>query len=235
VGAGVAGAAALLRAGEVRLGVWRLQGLVATACLALALALGLGLGTFAGASPAPGLLLAAAGAAALAAAVPGRAAPTSLALAAAAGAATLAAPGLAAGVWWAAVAPLTATAVLGTALAAMLLGHWYLVDHGMPLAPLRRLTLAYGIAVAARIGVLAVAAARTPGLGERFGSAEAFLRGGGATLLLVAAFGVLLPPLLAAGAWGTLRVPNTQSATGILYVAVIAAFTGELAATGAGW
>ena len=121
------------------------------------------------------------------------------------------------------------------AFAAMLLGHWYLVDHGMPLAPLRRLTLAYGIAVAARIGVLAVAAARTPGLGERFGSAEAFLRGGGATLLLVAAFGVLLPPLLAAGAWGTLRVPNTQSATGILYVAVIAAFTGELAATGAGW
>ena len=31
-------------------------------------------------------------------------------------------------------------------------------------------------------------------------------------------------------AWETLKVPNTQSATGILYVAVIGVFVGELAA-----
>jgi hypothetical protein len=31
-------------------------------------------------------------------------------------------------------------------------------------------------------------------------------------------------------AWRTLEVPNTQSATGILYVAVIGVFVGELAA-----
>ena len=30
-------------------------------------------------------------------------------------------------------------------------------------------------------------------------------------------------------AWQTLRIPNTQSATGILYVAVIFTFLGELA------
>jgi hypothetical protein len=30
--------------------------------------------------------------------------------------------------------------------------------------------------------------------------------------------------------WKTLRIPNTQSATGILYVAVVGAITGELAA-----
>ena len=29
-------------------------------------------------------------------------------------------------------------------------------------------------------------------------------------------------------AWKTLQIPNTQSATGILYVAVIATFIGEL-------
>jgi hypothetical protein len=29
-------------------------------------------------------------------------------------------------------------------------------------------------------------------------------------------------------AWKTLQIPNTQSATGILYVAVIGVFTGEL-------
>jgi hypothetical protein len=31
-------------------------------------------------------------------------------------------------------------------------------------------------------------------------------------------------------AWQTLKIPNTQSATGILYVAVIAVFLGELTA-----
>jgi hypothetical protein len=34
--------------------------------------------------------------------------------------------------------------------------------------------------------------------------------------------------LLTVMAWKTLRIPNTQSATGILYVAVIATFLGEL-------
>ena len=31
-------------------------------------------------------------------------------------------------------------------------------------------------------------------------------------------------------AWRTLKIPNTQSATGILYVAVIGVFVGELTA-----
>jgi hypothetical protein len=31
-------------------------------------------------------------------------------------------------------------------------------------------------------------------------------------------------------AWRTLKIPNTQSTTGILYVAVIGVFVGELAA-----
>jgi hypothetical protein len=39
--------------------------------------------------------------------------------------------------------------------------------------------------------------------------------------------GVLLVGIMA---WQTLRIPNTQSATGILYVGVILAFLGELTA-----
>jgi hypothetical protein len=35
---------------------------------------------------------------------------------------------------------------------------------------------------------------------------------------------------LAVMTWQTLKIPNTQSATGILYVAVIATFLGELVA-----
>jgi hypothetical protein len=40
--------------------------------------------------------------------------------------------------------------------------------------------------------------------------------------------GILGTAVLTAMAWQTLKIPNTQSATGILYVAVIATFLGEL-------
>ena len=43
-------------------------------------------------------------------------------------------------------------------------------------------------------------------------------------------FGMIGTMILIALAWQTLRIPNTQSATGILYVGVLAVFTGELAA-----
>ena len=67
LGAGVAGAAALMRPGEVRPGVWRLEGAVAAACV------GLGAGLAATWLPglAGGALLAALAAAGLAGAPPG--------------------------------------------------------------------------------------------------------------------------------------------------------------------
>ena len=40
--------------------------------------------------------------------------------------------------------------------------------------------------------------------------------------------GIAAPLILAWMSWKTLQIPNTQSATGILYVAVITTFTGEL-------
>jgi len=116
--------------------------------------------------------------------------------------------------------------LLGFAIAAMLLGHWYLNTPTMDLLPLRRLVLLMAVATLAR----------------------AALCGTGLTLQLVTtgppeAMGQLFLPLLAlrwlAGllgvlvlawmAWQTLKIPNTQSATGILYVAVIGTFVGELA------
>jgi hypothetical protein len=40
--------------------------------------------------------------------------------------------------------------------------------------------------------------------------------------------GILGVLIMAAMTWQTLRIPNTQSATGILYAGVILAFIGEL-------
>jgi hypothetical protein len=47
-------------------------------------------------------------------------------------------------------------------------------------------------------------------------------------ILLRWSFGLVGVAVLAGMAWQTLKIPNTQSATGILYVAVVGVFVGEL-------
>jgi hypothetical protein len=111
---------------------------------------------------------------------------------------------------------------LGCVIAAMFLGHWYLNNPGMQLAPLQRLIL----------GIVAV------------GLLRSLVCGWGAWMVLNAGVehqglwwtllamrwiaGLLATMFLAALTWQTLKIPNTQSATGILYVAVITVFLGEL-------
>jgi hypothetical protein len=119
--------------------------------------------------------------------------------------------------------PVSGGLVLGTTMAAMLLGHWYLNAPGMPIAPLARLVGLLLAAVALRTGICAlglesqVDAHGWPRLTDLAFLALRWLGG----LAGTAALGVM--------AWRTLKIPNTQSATGILYVAVITTFLGELA------
>ena len=119
------------------------------------------------------------------------------------------------------VAPICSGLLLGVTMASMLLGHWYLNSPGMQLAPLRRLIVVIGFAVALQIFVA--------GFGlwwEISGSPQVSLQW---TLfvLLRWSFGLLGVGITAWMAWQTLKIPNTQSATGILYVAVIGTFVGE--------
>jgi hypothetical protein len=117
--------------------------------------------------------------------------------------------------------PATGGFVLGTTIAAMFLGHWYLNSPTMKLGPLRRLIALIAVAVALRAVVAGVGCyfewATTAGE-----TIDVWLL----TLRWLA--GIVAPLLLSWMAWKTLDVPNTQSATGILYVAVVTAFTGEL-------
>ena len=122
--------------------------------------------------------------------------------------------------WW--LDPLTGGLVLGVTLAAMLLGHWFLNTPTMQLAPLRKLIVIMVLALAAR------AAVSGSGLALAISAGGAHLRPW--FLLLRWLSGIAAPLVLAWMAWRTLDVPNTQSATGILYVAVITTFTGELMA-----
>jgi len=116
--------------------------------------------------------------------------------------------------------------VLGFTITAMLLGHWYLNTPTMDLVPLLRLVRLMAAAALARGAACGVGTAL-----------QLYFVG------VPAEVGVLFWPLLAlrwlAGlvgvlvlawmTWQTLKIPNTQSATGILYVALIGTFVGELA------
>ena len=115
--------------------------------------------------------------------------------------------------------PATSGLLLGVTMAAMLLGHWYLNTPGMQLVPLRRLVLLMAVAIALRAMLCA-------------SSAVVIEAAFGTDRLLFLALRWLSGLIGALGlcwmTWQTLKIPNTQSATGILYVAVSSTILGEL-------
>jgi hypothetical protein len=117
----------------------------------------------------------------------------------------------------------TAGMLLGTTFTAMLLGHWYLNTPTMKLLPLQRL-----VALTAGAALIR-ACVEAPQLQQVFhsGGVGASIQYAFVAIRWLAGLAGLL--LLTALARQTLKIPNTQSATGILYVAVIFAFLGELA------
>ncbi|MCA9231399.1 MAG: hypothetical protein KDA57_12155 [Planctomycetales bacterium] len=111
--------------------------------------------------------------------------------------------------------------LLGLTIASMLLGHWYLNSPTMEMAPLRRLLLAMAAAVALRVVLASL------GLWGELAYAPSVSGQWLAFVVLRWSFGLVGVAVLAWMAWQTLKIPNTQSATGILYVAVIGTFVGE--------
>ncbi|MGC4006233.1 MAG: hypothetical protein QM811_25200 [Pirellulales bacterium] len=118
--------------------------------------------------------------------------------------------------------PLLAAWLLGAVFTAMLLGHWYLNTPGMELAPLRRLLIlgAIGCGLRGVVWLACLAAEWSAAGGVPPGWPFWVLHGGAG---IFGTLGVL------AMTWETLKIPNTQSATGILYVGVILTFLGETA------
>lgn len=114
-------------------------------------------------------------------------------------------------------------AVVGMAVHAMLLGHWYLNAPGMSVDALRRsidvALVVWGVQLA--VALVALTAGGTIHASQ---SQTAFALG--ALRWLAGLVGL---PVLLWMSRETLAIPNTQSATGILYVACLAAIVGELA------
>ncbi|HWB08143.1 MAG TPA: hypothetical protein VG826_02775 [Pirellulales bacterium] len=120
--------------------------------------------------------------------------------------------------------PVAGGLVLGVTMAAMLLGHWYLNAPGMSLAPLKRLVTCMVAALLVR-GALAGA-----GLVLELGAAGAFDLSQWLFVAMRWLMGLVGGLIVAFMARQTLKIPNTQAATGILYVGVVFAFVGELTA-----
>jgi len=123
---------------------------------------------------------------------------------------------------------LFSTLILGFSMAAMLLGHWYLVQPKLSIKELSRISLILIILIIARF---AWGSYMMVGMVEGKSEAEIyryfFSSTVGIFLLMRWCWGLLGPLLLCYFIWGTVRIRSTQSATGILYVVVLAILTGE--------
>ena len=124
---------------------------------------------------------------------------------------------------------LTGALALGAVATGMLLGHWYLIDLGLSIEPMRRL-FRYFVAVTVAhvlvLGVTMLAMGLTPG--PSTAAVASLWRDH--TALLAARF--LLGPLAAlALGWmihRTLQIPQTMAATGLFYIAILFVMVGEI-------
>jgi len=121
------------------------------------------------------------------------------------------------------LAALLSGLVVGLTVHAMLLGHWYLNAPGMRIDALKRM-IDWALVAWAVQFVVAVATTASV-VGSLAGADRATL----AIFSLRWLAGLVGLPVLLWMSRKTLDIPNTQSATGILYVACLAAITGELA------
>jgi hypothetical protein len=123
---------------------------------------------------------------------------------------------------------LAGAAFLGSITTGLLLGHWYLTDRGLPREPIDRLTTAMLVSV-----IVEVVAIVTSGFGgvESSASLNPLLTAGAlAPWIALGMVGVtLLIALLTRAALQGTRASAVQSATGFYYLAVVTAFTAEVA------
>lgn len=132
---------------------------------------------------------------------------------------------------WAVTNHLLSGAIVGLTVHAMLLGHWYLNAPGMHVDALRRMIDVALLAWFPQLLLGIVEAGGTRFLADPSASAPAVHSATASSLLALRWLaGLVGLPVLLWMSRKTLDIPNTQSATGILYVACLAAIVGELAA-----
>jgi len=123
----------------------------------------------------------------------------------------------------------TSALLLGSVATALSLGHWYLIELGLSLDPFKRAFKFYLGALIVHLSVLILGSAillvaggeiTVSGLSSLWTNHQALL-----WLRLGLGPLALLP--LAYMIWQTLQIPQTMAATGLFYIAILAAVVGE--------
>ncbi len=125
---------------------------------------------------------------------------------------------------------LVSALLLGATASGMLLGHWYLIDVGMPLTPFVRIWRLYRASLLLQLATLTLSlvllqlCGRAPTLAamQRLWSEHREL------LWTRLGLGPLPALVIAWMIWRTLAIPQTMAATGLFYVAVLTTVVGEM-------
>lgn len=121
--------------------------------------------------------------------------------------------------------------LLGAVVVSMVLGHWYLVDTKLSIAPLKQGAFWFLVAVVARWTTVSTTLVREGLQVVQVTRVDDLVF---STLGLFFLFrfiaGLIAPALLAGLIWQTVKIRSTQSATGLLYVALVLVLFGELIA-----
>jgi hypothetical protein len=127
-----------------------------------------------------------------------------------------------------AVHSLLAALVMGAVILAMMLGHWYLVTPKLSITPLKRYSGSYILLTVLTALELVLNYTLYVGWGqEPLTHAGQHLMEENLFVLFRVAWGILPPLGMAYWIWETVRMKSTQSATGILYAAMICTMIGE--------
>ncbi len=132
----------------------------------------------------------------------------------------------------------TGAAILGAAVTGMLLGHWYLIDTGLDLAPFKAMLAfcrrclvaepAVVLIVALVLAVLALAAGGTDSVWhEAFGLAFSARYG---FLVVARVLAWVMAGALLFMAARTLAIPQTMAATGLFYLEALVVSVGQITA-----
>jgi hypothetical protein len=122
--------------------------------------------------------------------------------------------------------------VLGTVTICMVLGHWYLVAPGMSVRPLK---IVAGFFLCAVIGRVLLGCYTSMLIWKDLEASGINILSNFVVVNLVffsqrVLFGLALPLALSWMIWQTVKIRSTQSATGILYVALVFILFGEFLA-----
>lgn len=124
---------------------------------------------------------------------------------------------------------LTSAAMLGAVATGLSLGHWYLIELGLSLDPFKRIFKFYAGTLIVHLSVLVFGAGLLLVVGSEpsLSGLSHLWTDHRALLGLRLGLGPLASLLLTYMIWRTLQIPQTMAATGLFYIAILAAVVGE--------